>query len=283
VFWLLALTPMAIRQMSLVSADSVTNGACLLLLAMFLRLALEPGAPPAGRPLAGLVLSSLAVSLSKVAYLPLSFLCLLGPVDKLGGRRRSLALLAVFVGLGGIALAGWFWAIRDLYVAQRIAPDADPGRQLAFIFAHPIRYASVLLADLCDNGARYASHCTGYGGRIPRIFGRLHLGAAFLVALVDGRRDAAVDARGKVVLVLVLATTYALVNTLNYLAWNGVGARTIQFVQGRYYIPILPFLFLLLSNRRLASLVPERSLTLLSACVTLSSSAVAIRYFALRG
>lgn len=277
-FLLLALTPMAIRQMSMVTADSVTNGASLLLLAMLLRLSLTPGAPPAGSAVASVVVCSLAVSLSKMAYLPLAWLYFLCPTHKLGGGRRYALAFLVLAGLSVAALAGWFWAIRDLYLPQAIAPTADPGRQTAFILAHPLRYAHVLVADLHDNWETLLWQCTGHIGHLPQVFGWLHLGVAAAVALVDGRDDIALDFRAKALIVLVCASTYALINTMNYLGWNPVGATTVRFVQGRYYIPIAALPFLLLSNRRLASSLPERRLTSLAACFSVVSALVAIRY-----
>jgi uncharacterized membrane protein len=282
VFLLLALMPMATRQMSLVSADSVTNGASLLLLAMFLRLSLAPARSSLGSSIASLALCSVSVCLTKIAYFPLTLLYTLAPAEKLGGRRRYIAGLLVVVGASATAIAAWFALIPDLYVSQSIAPSADPGRQVAFILEHPLRYAYILLADLYHNGWMYLRHCLGYAGHLPRSFGWLHLAVTILVALVDGRRDAVLGVRAKATICLVFAATYAFVNTLNYLGWNPVGSSTIQFVQGRYYIPIAPLPFLLLSNRRLAGLLPERGLTLLSAGSAAFFSLVAVRYLVLR-
>jgi len=66
-------------------------------------------------------------------------------------------------------------------------------------------------------------------------------------------------------LVVVFATTYVSINAMNYLGWNPVGARTVDFLQGRYFIPIAPLAFLLLTNRRLSSVVSADRLTRASA------------------
>ena len=115
-------------------------------------------------------------------------------------------------------LAAWLWMTRDLYVTQHIAPDADPGRQLAFIVAHPLEFAAVLLDDVRRYGVNRLMECLGYPGRPPHSFGWLQLLVVAAVALFDGRRDIDLGARGRTLLVLVFATTYVSINAMNYLA-----------------------------------------------------------------
>lgn len=281
-FVLLALTPMALRQMSLLGADTVTNAAAFLLIALFLRLALDPKARLQGRFLVLLSACSLVMSLSKQAYFPLLFLYFLCPIDRVGARERYIAIFLGIAGLDAVALVGWSWAIRNLYVAQRIAPHADPLLQVGFIVSDPIRYLFILLTDLRRHGWAYVAQCLGYTGRPPQAFGWLQGAALLLVALVDGEKQMAVGFRGKLLIVAVLLSTVGLINTLNYLGWNPVGAGSISFIQGRYYIPITPLLFLLLSNRRFSSAFRSSRFTLVVACLAVFVASLAIRFLVLR-
>jgi uncharacterized membrane protein len=297
VLLLIAAAPMALRQMALLSADGLTNAGAFLLIAVFLRLSLStppttpprPGADGAaastrlrGSSVAAFFMAAIAVALFKPAYVALLFLFFLCPVERLGDRRRYVIVFLAMVGLAAVTLAVWFWAIRALYVAQPIAPDADPARQLAGILLHPVRYASVLLDNLLRNGGRYVWECLGYAGHVPASLGWIHLAVLALVALVDAGRPQALDWRAKAVVLLVLAVTYVLVSTYNYLGWSPVGADRIGFVQGRYYLPVAPLGFLLLANRRFAAAVSPRVLTGWSACAALLAALVALRSLASR-
>lgn len=276
VLLLIAVAPIALRQMALLSADSVTNAVAFLFIAIVLRLSLVTGAALRGRWIAALVLSALAVTLAKHAYVPLLLLILLCPVEQFGSRRRYLLIVLCTLGLSAAALAAWFRAIGHLYVPQPIAPTADPARQVAFILAEPIHYAVILLRDLRRNGADYLWHCLGYAGHVPARFGWVHLAGLGLVAVVDCGRPKALGWRAKVLLLTVLGATYALINTFNYLGWNPVGAERISFIQGRYFLPIAPLACLLLSNRRFASIVPARRLTVWSGWFAVGSALVAL-------
>ena len=60
------------------------------------------------------------------------------------------------------------------------------------------------------------------------------------------------------------------------------GLSAIRFVQGRYFLPLLPLVFVLLSNRRLAGVLCERQLTFVAACGGVLFAAIAMRYQILR-
>src|SRR5262245_15705789 len=215
VLLLIAVAPIALRQMALLSADSLTNACAFLFIAIVLRLAMVAEAASQTRWIVALVLSALALTFCKLAYAPLLLLVLLCPADRFGNRGRYLVVLLCTVGLSAAALAAWFRAIGHLYVSQPIAPDADPARQMAFILAHPVRYAGILLSDLRRNIGVYAFHCLGYAGHVPAAGGWVHLSALALVAMVDCGRPRALGARAKGVLLFVLGTTYAFINTFN--------------------------------------------------------------------
>ena len=279
---LLAVTPMSIRQMSLLTADSVANASAFLLIAMFLRLALDADARLRGRGLLSLILCSLVVSLSKQAYFPLLLLYFLCPVEKAGGWRRYVATFLGIAGLNALALTMWLWAIRSLYVPQCIAPAADPTRQMAFILSAPLGYLRVLRADLQQHGMAYVRQCFSYVGHPPRALGWLHLAALVFVALFDSGREFALGVKAKVVICGAFVLTLVLVTTLNYLAWSPVAAGSISGIQGRYYIPITPLPFLLLSNRRLGAAGPERRVVWLAAGFAAFVAFVTVRFLVLR-
>ena len=247
-FVALAFTPMSIRLTSVVTADTVTHASAFLLLAICLRLALAPEARPRGAILAGLFGAALILSLSKQAYLPMLLLYFLCPARKFGGRKQQIALFAVLAVLCVGAQAAWFLASWDLYVPQPLAPDADPVQQASFILHNPVRYAGILLKDLWRHKIFYPSGAFGYRGIVPQwISAPLALGL-LLLALAGAGRSLTLDFKAKLLLAVTGVCTAVTVITMNYFGWNAVGASTITFVQGRYFIPVLPLGLLLASS-----------------------------------
>ena len=276
VLLLLALSPMGLRQMALLTADSLTIAYAFLFIAIVLRLALVPGAARQRAWIVALASCTGALTLAKLAYAPMALLVLICPPAQFRDPRRHRAVVLGTVGLSALAAIAWLVAIRNLYVPQPIAPDADPARQVAFILAHPLRYAAILYGDLRRNLGGYVFACLGYAGHVPWLFGWAHIAALSGVALLDCGRPRPLEWWAKLVLLAVAIATYALITTLNYLGWSPVGALRIGFIQGRYYLPIAPLLFLLLSNRRFATAVSARRLTLWSSWFAIGAALITL-------
>jgi uncharacterized membrane protein len=272
---MLALTPTALRQMSVMSADTVTNATSMLLIALLLRAALGPDAGPLqGRRLAIVAALFLVVALSKQAYFPMLLLYFVLPVEALESQRRYVLGFLAIAGSATALFVLWFWLVRSLYAAQWIAPKADPWRQMAVIQGDPVRFALMILGEV---RAHWGGLLDRYVGIVPEPFRSLYPLILAGVALLDGKRHAGLTLRAKALLAVVFVATLAMLHTFAYLAWNPVGASTIRFVQGRYLVPIAPLFFLLLTNRRLSSVVPERALGAVASTMVVVGSALSIQ------
>ena len=260
VFALIGLMPMAVFQMASVSADAFTNAMALLFTAMILRLAVGENKADA-RALGVLLVASVFLCLSKLAYSALLLLFLAIPAGRLGGWQRQLAMFALLVGVNAAAVGGWIFLMQDVYVPIPWIADVDPGAQLAWILAHPAQFAGMLI-----------DRFTGFGAgalwdlMVGRILGWLdtpmpypvikaYQFALIAAALLDSREDIRVGARLKLVALAALVAGLALVGTLLYLQGHPVGAGYLADVHGRYLIPLSPLPLLLLYNRTLRARV----------------------------
>jgi uncharacterized membrane protein len=256
VFALLGSMPMAVFQMASVSADALTNAVALLWTAMILRLALS-GSGVDARALAALFAASLCLSLSKLAYSPLLLLFLAIPVSRLGGARHYFGVFAALAGLNAVALGGWVWLMRDVYVPITWMGHVDPAAQLRFIAAHPLQFAGMLLDRFSGPGAGAL-----WDLMVGRVLGWLDTPMPYAAvlsyqlvliaaALVDSRSEIRVGARLKLLAFCVLVVGLATVGTMVYLQGHPVGASYLADIHGRYLIPLSPLPLLVLYNRTL--------------------------------
>lgn len=260
VFALLALMPMAVFQMASVSADAFTNAVSLLFTAMILRLALTESAVDA-RALAALLVTSVFLSLAKLAYAVLILLFLAVPVSRLGGRRRYLAVFAALVSLNVAALGGWVFVMKDVYVPITWMGHVDPAEQLRWIAANPMHFAGMLLDRF--SGANAGALWDLMVGRIlgwldtpiPLISIKSYQFVLIATALFDSRSEIRVGARTKIVALAVLIVGLATIGTMVFLQGHPVGANYVADIHGRYLIPLSPLLLLLLYNRTLRASV----------------------------
>lgn len=288
VFFVLALTPMAIFQTASLSADSMTHALSFLLIAMILRMALEPDLRIGRRDLIALFAVSIALGLSKQSYFLLTLLFLMIPVEKIGSAKRYGMLFAGLVLSVAVAVGLWSLATRPIYTYHWPDTVNSPTDQMRFIFSHPLEYARVFFRTYWLYWPIYVKQFLGHLGsldtELPWLLRFLVGELLIIVALLDGRGDLRVGGWGKSIAGLTAAVNVVVMTTAAYLVWNAVGDSTVKLIQGRYFIPIAPLCFLLLYNRRLHGRLPGGRFNLLIAaatCATLTATLVATirRYY----
>ncbi|HXG13431.1 MAG TPA: DUF2142 domain-containing protein [Gemmataceae bacterium] len=247
-----ALIPMTVHQLASMSPDASTIAVALLLAALLLRLALGQGGADRGTIVA---LWGLAgwLALCKFPYAGVGLLYLAVPAGRLGGWRRYLlvgvVLLLVTAGAVGAGVA------MKRFTPGRITPDgvgASMEGQLAFIRAHPIRYAKICAATVAEFGQVWLDQM-GTLGWLDTPVNPLAMHGFFtilvLVALGDRTPGLEPGWRVKGAALLAAVVCGGMILTSCYVCGCRVKAPLIVGPQGRYFIPLLPLLLLLLSNR----------------------------------
>lgn len=257
VMLLLLLTPMSLFLAASLSADAITNGLAFLLAALVLRTAFGESATLSVREVGAIALTTTLLALSKQAYVPLAFLWLLIPISKAKKPERywlwfGLVLL-VSVGLS-LLWAGW---IKPLYVPLNPfhPPESQsPDGQLAYVLAHPIAFFQVVKKTVDLLGDTWLHQFIGYLGWVDVPLPIPFVVSYFVVlvgaALGDGDRDTRIHLWKKLGLITLFVLNGLLLCLSIYLVWAPVGGKVIEGIQGRYFIPLSPVLFLLFYNQR---------------------------------
>jgi len=288
VFFLLALTPMAIAQSASLSADVVLNGTAFLLSAGLINCAFNSKKDKlTAKDIALISVAGMVVSLSKSAYLPLVLLFCLIPKRKFNSLKDYL-ISALFVILPSV-LAWFLWnlAVKGLGVPVNIQIGASPEQQVAYLSAHPLMVFTLAWDTLRGLDYMIGTFIGVLGWldtRLPLITLISYAAMLIWVALVSGEPDYNVPGSSKLKIAFVLTAIVFSIYLLMYLLWSPVGEKSVLGVQGRYFIATSPLFFLLLYNQRFSSKIPERrfhSLILYYSMFALVSSLIAVifRYY----
>ena len=250
---MLALTPMALFLRASVSPDALSTAAAFLLAATVARLAWGEEEQGRWQDFAVLTLCTAVLCLAKPVYLPLVLLVLVIPAARFPEGRRGVVLLVH----GAVTAAAFALALTTAgAVDVSIRPDApiDPDRQIADALADPLRVAGILIEDYLHHGRRYVAQIVGQLGWLdvnlpkPLLWGyALVLG---LLAAVDTRREVAVSPWQRALLLLMTIATLALVSASQYASWTPYGAKHVEGIQGRYFIPLAPAAAWIFHTRR---------------------------------
>jgi len=246
------LMPMALYQYASASPDAMTIASALLFTATAMRATAQSWT---GRTaLAAAVLGAIFCS-HKPVYAPM-LLAGLAPVFTVTAHRvRTVVTMGfiVLVALGATA-GWWFVANRGLMLTR--TPGTDLHAQITFVFAQPVMFLLILLANLLGQALQNYIGMVGVIGwsamKLPSICYGIALAGIVLAVLIRDPHEPAMPRRTAAWQFLLVASGVLLVETALYLTWSPVGSRFIDGIQGRYFLPLLgPPLFALHTLLRL--------------------------------
>jgi uncharacterized membrane protein len=253
ILFLVTLTPTAVFQMGVFSADGFTNSIAFLWIALLLAYAFAPQYSQLTLcHVAVLVLVSALLTLSKQPYFVLLLLYLLIPVRRLGEYR---VYWLTFIGLGvlNLALLGlWTLLVQNHIYVPRLPenPDIVPRNQVLFILNHPWRFVLAQMTNISMYNGFTLRQLLGQMGYHALLWLPLTVIHALLLvgtALLDGHAQIQSTLRQRLVLLLTFVLGWVGIHAIAYIGWNAVGAPFISGVQPRYLLPLLPLPFLFLA------------------------------------
>lgn len=260
---ILALLPMHINLAASLSADTFTNAISFLGIAIFLQIGLS-GCYIERKAIFWILAVLLLIALSKNVYVLIGLLFLIIPVARFPNRRFYLISLALtaFVGTAGF-LIGSFYTSRVYNLIEPGIPffhhfsetlhPVDHHKQLSFIRANPFEFLSIIAVTLKDQWQDMVYSGIGVLGWLNVILPFwYYLFISLLtptVAVFESSEKLFLILKKKLLVLSIIVLTTILIFTISYLTWTPVGKNTIDGLQGRYFIPLLPLVFLLFLNR----------------------------------
>ncbi|OEC86919.1 MULTISPECIES: DUF2142 domain-containing protein [Methanobacterium] len=247
VFFMLALLPMTIFEAASLSADSFLLGISFLIIAIFFKYAFDDNKKRIGfKEIYILGILLLLVGLAKSNYILLLFLIFLIPAQKFGNRKNRIlvtgSLFLVVVAVVGI----WNLIVNGLYAP--IIPQVSISGQIAYLLGDPFRFPYLLINTFISRGLSYQFLFVGnfwLDIPLPTWWLGFYLITIIPAALLDKNRIN-ITRNQKLISAVTFILNAIIACALVYITWTPVGQNVIDGIQGRYFIPIFPLLFLLL-------------------------------------
>lgn len=252
--FVVALLPMSIFQASIINVDSLAIGLSIMLFAQLIVIWTQKKELN-NRQLAWLTLTAMGLTLSKPNYFILVLAICFLPVRLLGQRRKLYVrfLLPIL-----ITLVALFWnhEINNVMTVSSHRLDSpvfhiSASVQLKHIILHPLNFAYLIVkslsSDFWDKGV---FGVLGYNFvSLPTfIISYLAIVLSWAAFYKDGIKSSVENVRQGIVFGCVAVLAGLSIITTLYLTYNTIGAYIIDGVQGRYFLPILPFMLYGLSQ-----------------------------------
>ncbi len=266
-FVLLALLPMSIFTNMAMSADVMTNSMSFLLIAYFLKLSFSDTTISREQYLYTLTLAILLTS-AKFAYAPLIILFLLIPTKQFETIKKRLIKVGTLFFLSGLTAAFWSWKMNGLYIdydhyntmyraGANIAYGANIGNQINYILNHGTYIFAVLYDSIIERFSMYSHGYIGTFGwldsKLPLLLVRISYLVILVACILDGTKHFILSLKQKTIILGGFLFLFILMFLMQHLAWGEIGASMISNLQGRYFIPIFPLLFLLFYSNRFSN------------------------------
>ena len=253
---LASIIPIAIEGFSTLSSDGFTIAICYFFIAYILNLAFNKEIKILSKKhkiFIGVV--SCIVACCKIVYFPLVLLILVIPKEKYGGLKEKVKedILVIFLTL----LINITWLTFGFSILN--SRSGESGMQMVIeALKNPIKFGQMILYTINNNMDKYLLSAFGnqleWGEEIfgvPFVIGFIAL--TMFITLTDESIKNKLSNKQKIVLGIVIIMIIGLIFCSLYVQWTQTESPEIQGIQGRYLIPIMPILLLLLGDIRVKS------------------------------
>jgi uncharacterized membrane protein len=257
VVMLLALSPMALYQASSVTYDVMSISLAFLLFSMYVKFALVEKEVTMVE-LIWLVVAAFFHRFAKDGYILIPFLLLIVPRSRFKNHIIYYALLAFFVIL--IFLPDWTWGSMlqsaNLGRGRALQTDYlfDASKNLSYQLSHPFEMVGHLFLNILSQGKEWLFGTFarfGYAYIMPSHFViTLHILVLLTVALFDSKKEIEISNKVKYITFIIGITSLLLIIGGFFIVGSPVGSSIVFGLQGRYFLPIVPLLLLVIYNTK---------------------------------
>ena len=247
--------PMSLGLFGVVSPDGLIFACTALVVALITRIEDYKSSSEKGCLLALLVILLSSVVATKIAYLPLIFLFFVPSVYHHIGLRGALICTSATLFVEFL----WF-VFGILPVSVPLFHDGyviSAKDQLYHIISNPLSNFSLIFNTLLTLGGFYIQSFIGILGCLDAylkpqayVYYEIYLALSILFDFLFEKKGEPRRGDALFVILIFLATFFCIEYAL-YLAWSPVGGSIIEGVQGRYFIPMMLLLTLIVPNLQL--------------------------------
>lgn len=277
IIFLIGLTPMILAQAGSLSGDAITNALSFLCIALVLNYAFGDKKKVVYKDIIILFTAFTLLALCKQVYFIFCFLFLIIPYNKFKSKKQYFVLFGCLIFVAVSAIITWSLLIKNITVFNSISTNISVKDQIKFVISHPIKYIIVLLRTIHNYWFDYLKMYIGVLGwldtTLPVSVYRVYIFIYLLILFFED--STIISYKNKIIAVSIFIISFVLVMSALYASWSPVGNDLVIGVQGRYFIPIVPLISLVIGKRN--KFIKDKYLTtIVVACVIICLS-IAVR------
>lgn len=259
---LIGLMPMALFQAATVSYDPILIALSFLAISIIFSISFAKDKKLSKQYIIILGVIAYIFIVIKIVYLPLYLLLLVLPKKEMENKTVFLKKLICILGTVIILMLIFKIASPSMKLVTETRENILAKEQLKYIIHNPFNYCKIYVNTLIKKRQYLIATTIGTFGLIDTnlycVCLSIYLVCMPLVGISEISLDNVdVDIWGRIT--VIISTSAAIFGCFlaMYIYWTsvmdgyGIGASEITGVQGRYFIPILPVIFLFFANKKL--------------------------------
>ncbi|MED2930773.1 DUF2142 domain-containing protein [Bacillus wiedmannii] len=248
-FMFFMLAPIIMFHAASLSADAVLMGSSFIFIALVMRLWFNEDFKKS--EFVAMAVSGIVMTLCKFTYWPLLLLMLCTRVSKYGMKKNYWLFNIGITGAAGLLVAGW-----NIFVMKYVGDGLNSGNvsatgQISYMLNHPLEALKVFIRSFDHGLDEWFEMYNTFGFLSTPLKGILYLYPIVfvLIAIMDQKEGIPkLDWMKKWVLRFCSISVILLVMLSIYMTWTTVGFPYVVGIQGRYFIPIIPLILLLIQQ-----------------------------------
>lgn len=246
IFAMLAIFPVFLQQAAGIDMDYLTNSVAFLFIANIFKYSFED----TELKIKDILLISgigVALGLCKFGYFPILLLTLLIPNSKFYSKKRAIVFkLALLILPIVISCAANFTAVSN--------PNESTDKYtITSVLSNPINSAKICLKTFFKRfeADTFSGLINGFGWstKYQLEISLWTFSAVSIIILFSDNEDSK-DLRKKdrIIMIVVWAVIYLILYGVAFTEWTSIESGTINGLQSRYFVPILPLFYIVISN-----------------------------------
>lgn len=241
VFLFIALLPITLQEATSLAPDALTIGLGMFVVAYITHLIYSRRMPITIREKILLGCIAVVISLCKIVYLPLVFLYAILPFERFGTKKKKWIFVIGIIVLAIVLNLIWL-AVSFGYITET-TPGVNAGAQMIGIIKHPFSYIGVMVHTIDVYSFRWINEFLGMSlGAVGFILPTFYFVTSFIICvMVFSQRDENLKVKliERVVFVGVFLAVSILICVSLYVQWTAYDNPIIEGIQGRYFLPIV--------------------------------------------
>ena len=253
--YLIAFLPMTLQEAASLAADPIIISCSALLISICLNIKYrEENNFITLKEIILIYLLMLFIAGSKIIYLPICFIILIIPKEKF--KNNKLFVIAPILIISILINIVWM-GISLSYSNGKYIDTINEKEQVHFILNNMFGYFFIFINTIIKYYKFYITSIIGqnlswFNIHIPNIAYYIFLLSTILLFLFDNNiKSKEISVKIKCIIFIIISLTIGLMFSALYVSWTPVGDNIIEGVQGRYFLPILFYIFIFFSNNKL--------------------------------